>query len=86
LADDFLFSIGFLLVLGGFAVGILAFFIAVLRSVKGSRSVRGGGVVMIGPIPIVFGTDKESSRIVMLLAIALTSLAVLLSLVPILWR
>ncbi|NIQ06235.1 MAG: DUF131 domain-containing protein, partial [Candidatus Korarchaeota archaeon] len=32
---------------------------------------RGGGAVIIGPFPIVFGTDKESVRTLLLLSIAL---------------
>lgn len=33
--------------------------------------VKGAGVLLIGPIPIVFGTDKRSAIIAILLAIAL---------------
>ncbi len=40
--------------------------------------IRGGGVVMIGPIPVVFGTDKKYVLIAMLMAILLMVLAILL--------
>jgi len=86
LADNTIFSIGLLLVLAGFAVGVLALVIAILKSARGTGKPRGGGLVMIGPVPIVFGTDRESTKILMLLGIAMMVLFVVLSLLPILWR
>jgi uncharacterized protein (TIGR00304 family) len=38
---------------------------------------KGGGVIMIGPIPIIFGSDKESAKIVIILAIILMLLSLL---------
>jgi uncharacterized protein (TIGR00304 family) len=86
LADNFLFNIGLLLALVGFGVGILAIFVAILRSAGATGQVRGGGVVMIGPVPIVFGTDKESVRILILLGIVLTIILLLLTVIPRVWR
>jgi uncharacterized protein (TIGR00304 family) len=86
LADNLLFNIGLLLALAGFALAIVAIFVAILRSAKGTRQVRGGGVVMIGPVPIVFGTDKESVRILILLGIVLMIVMLLFSLLPVVWR
>lgn len=86
MADSFLFNIGLLLGLAGFALAIVAIFVAILRSARGTGKVRGGGVVMIGPVPIVFGTDKESARTLILLAIVLMIVLLLFSLLPIVWR
>ena len=86
LADNLLFNIGLLLALVGFAVGIVAFFVAILRSTRGSGQVRGGGVVMIGPVPIMFGTDKQSARILMLLGIVLMIILLLFTVLPMVWR
>jgi len=86
LADNLLYSIGFLLVLAGFGVAILAFIVAILKSARGGGRARGGGVVMIGPVPIIFGTDKESVRVLVALAIVLMIVFVALTLLPILWR
>lgn len=86
LAENLLFNIGLLLAIAGFALAIAAIFVAILRSSKGAGRARGGGVVMIGPVPIVFGTDKESTRILMLLGIVLMIVLLLLSLLPIVWR
>lgn len=41
------------------------------------ESIKGGAVVMIGPIPIVFGSDKKYAMIAMILAIALMLLAII---------
>ena len=41
------------------------------------RRVKGGGVVLIGPMPIVFGTDKKYALILMVLAIVLMLLAII---------
>jgi len=46
---------------------------------EGSKTiVKVGGVIFIGPIPIVFGSDKRFAVIVILLAIVLMLLALLL--------
>ena len=86
MTDNFLFNIGLLLGLAGFVLAIVAIFVAILRSAKGTGKVRGGGVVMIGPVPIVFGTDKESVRILMLLGIVLMAVLLLFSLLSVVWR
>ena len=86
MVDSFLFNIGLLLALAGFALAIAAIFVAILRSARGTGKVRGGGVVMIGPVPIVFGTDKESVRILTLLGIVLMIVLLLFSLLPVMWR
>lgn len=86
LADNFLFSIGLLLVIAGFMIGILALIIAVARSMRRGGKMRGGGVIMIGPVPIMFGTDKESTRMLVLLGIVLMVVFIVLTMLPVLWR
>lgn len=86
MADNFLFNIGLLLGLAGFALAIIAIFITILKSARGTGQTRGGGIVMIGPVPIVFGTDKQSARILMLLGIVLMIVLLLFSLFSSVWR
>jgi uncharacterized protein (TIGR00304 family) len=69
---------GFLLVLVGFGVMVAAMLSQGKR--EGSQ-VRGGGVVMIGPVPIIFGSDMKWASVAIVLAIILILLVVLLSLV-----
>lgn len=41
------------------------------------EKIKGGGVILIGPIPIVFGTDKRYAIIAIILTIALMLLAII---------
>jgi len=68
-----LISLGTALVLLGFVIIALALFLACFRRGEGI-SVSGGGAVIIGFIPIVFGTDKKALRMVLSLSIMLTLL------------
>jgi uncharacterized protein (TIGR00304 family) len=68
-----LYSVGFALILVGVFIIALAVILFSVRS-AGKNKIRGGGVVMIGPIPIIFGTDKKSLRTIVSLSLALTIL------------
>jgi len=60
-------------------VGVLLIIVAViLLSVSGAGKgdVKGGGAIIIGPVPIIFGTDKKSLKTVLLLSLALTVMLV----------
>jgi uncharacterized protein (TIGR00304 family) len=50
------------------------------QEVKGGH-VEGGGVVIIGPIPIVFGSDKKTVKSLLVLSIVLTVLVLVATLV-----
>lgn len=69
-------------------VGVILIVVALVRASMGGKSgdsrVRGAGVIMIGPIPIVFGTDKNSVKAVLVLALAL-SVVVLVTFVVYYW-
>ena len=86
MADNLLFNIGLLVAVGGVVLAIVAIFGAILKSARGTGQIRGGGVIMIGPVPIVFGTDKESARMLILLGIVLMIVLLLFSLLQIVWR
>jgi uncharacterized protein (TIGR00304 family) len=78
-ADQSLWSIGFGLILLGFALAFIAMIWLVLSGRKGGGSkVKGGGAIIIGPIPIIFGTDKESVKVILILSIALVALLLVL--------
>ncbi len=81
----FLIALGIvLIILGFFLVAI-----GMMRSVRESASleergqetrevkVKGGGVILIGPVPVVFGTDKRYALLLMILAIMLMLLAII---------
>lgn len=81
----FFMGIGFMLIILGFF--LLAF--GMMRTAKESvergipvsqetkeEKVKGGGVILIGPVPVVFGTDKKYAMLLMILAIVLMLLAI----------
>jgi uncharacterized protein (TIGR00304 family) len=45
---------------------------------KVESKVKGGGVIMLGPIPIIFGSDNESAKTAAILAIILMILSLLI--------
>ena len=67
------------MILAGFVVVFVAALLLFFKALRGKGRVRGGGVVMIGPIPIVFGTDKESVKTLLLLSIALIAFVLILT-------
>lgn len=78
--DNAVFGVGFALI----AVGvILVFLVIILASRKNIEKgkTQAAGVIMIGPIPIIFGTDKEAVKTVVILALALTVLLIVLMII-----
>ncbi|ALM76156.1 hypothetical protein TBCH5v1_2260 [Thermococcus barophilus] len=74
---------GELLIIAGIAmifIGFLLVFIGTLMTAAGGEAeVEGGGVIMIGPIPIVFGTQRGAT-LAMILAIILMLLWIFMAL------
>lgn len=80
MAEQLLWNVGVSLIFIGFAIAFTAVFWLVLSSVKGGKGkVKGGGAIIIGLIPIIFGTDKESVKIILLLLIILVALLLILT-------
>ena len=72
MSEQPLWVIGLTLIFSGFAIIFIAFILLFSKGVKGRRSkLKSGGVVIIGPIPIIFGTDKKSVITVLGLSIIL---------------
>jgi len=64
-------------------IGIIIIVAAIiLASMNGAKKgkVRGAGIIMIGPIPIVFGTDKKSVKNILVLALAITIMVLIITL------
>ena len=83
-------TLGFLLVF----IGILVILAGMLSMVyqtwktggegmeKPETGVRGGGVIMIGPLHIIFGSDVTTLKPIMILAVVLMVIAVILFFLP----
>ena len=74
------YAIGITLVVVGVIVIVAAIILASIGSAKKGK-VHGGGVIMIGPIPIIFGTDKKSVKSVLALALSLTIVVLIITVV-----
>ena len=82
MADLALFyAVGIALVIVGVVVIVVAIIRASTGSSKEAGRVRGAGVIMIGPIPIIFGTDKKSVKTVLALALSLSIVVLIILLV-----
>jgi uncharacterized protein (TIGR00304 family) len=77
------YAVGATLIAVGIITVVLAIIIASTRG-TGKGKVKAAGVIMIGPVPIIFGTDKKSVKAVLALALALT-IAVIIAMVTYYW-
>lgn len=74
-------TLGFMFILMGLIVIFVAMVLLLFSSTNGEKKVKGGGVIIIGPFPIVFGTDRKSVKIILVLSIILTVFVLLVSIV-----
>jgi uncharacterized protein (TIGR00304 family) len=65
---------GLVIIIIGFAIAFLSITITVARS---GHKTKGADIILIGPIPIIFGTDKESVRILLVLTVVVIALMIL---------
>ncbi len=76
ISADLLFNIGIALI-------ILGFIIIIFGLLASSRSgVRGGGIILIGPFPIVFGTDRATLKWMLPLIIIAIALFIIFMVLP----
>lgn len=73
------------LILGGIVLVLVGIGVIAVSMLAEGRSagaeVKGGGVVMIGPVPVIFGSDARWASLAMALAIILILLTLALNLV-----
>ena len=82
---EMLYGLGISLVFAGILIILVAVVLLFVSGIRASGSekgkVKGGGAIIIGPFPIVFGTDKESIKTVLLLSIVLTILLAIITVI-----
>jgi len=78
---EMLFGLGFALIFAGILITLIAVILLFVSSVRAKGEVKGGGVIIVGPFPIIFGTDKESIKTVLLLSITLTILLAIVTVI-----
>ena len=67
---------GMALIFIGILVIVLGTLIMALRSGKEDLKIEGGGIVFIGPIPIIWGTTKAITKAMLILALVITVLLI----------
>ena len=70
-----IYALGIALIFLGVLIIVVAVILLFVSCAK-KGAVKGGGAIMIGPVPIVFGTDLKSLKTVLLLSLMLTVLLV----------
>lgn len=70
-----------LLILAGFLLVFIAFFMELMKALKRKdvEVEKHGGVVMIGPVPIILASDPKTAKMLLVLAIILTLVLILLT-------
>ena len=65
------------------AVGVIVILAVIVLASTGSKKgkVHGAGIIMIGPIPIIFGTDKKSVKSLVALALSLTIVVLIITII-----
>ena len=71
------YSLGFVLIASGIIVVVTAIILFSKSSTKKGR-IRSAGIIMVGPIPIIFGTDKKSVKTVLTLTLTLIIIALII--------
>lgn len=62
-------EIGISLILLGIVLIFVSILLSLLMSLGKERKVRGGGIVIIGPLPILLASDREMARLAFLLTL-----------------
>ncbi len=76
--DETLIMAGFVLMIIGIAIIFIGFMhMAFSQTSKKEGRVEAGGVVMIGPIPIAFGTSSKALLYSMILAVVLIIISII---------
>jgi len=78
---EMLFGLGIALIFAGILITLIAVILLFVSNVREKRKVKGGGAIIIGPFPIIFGTNKESIKTVLLLSIMLTILLAIVTVI-----
>ena len=82
-----LISLSFLLMAVAFLLILLGMLLLFLQSMKEGEKgrIEGGGVLVIGPFPVVFGTNQRIARDLMIIALIFMVAVVLLFMLMLRW-
>ena len=69
-------AVGIVLTVAGFVVAMAAILVNLKR--HGEGQARGGAVVIVGVFPMMFRTDRQSAKILLILSIVLVAVLTIL--------
>lgn len=70
-----LYSLGIALVFMGVLIMVIAVVLLIISGAEKGK-VKSGGAVIIGPVPIIFGTNQKIIKTILLLSLGLTAMIV----------
>lgn len=68
----------------GFLIIVIGMLVMMLAAFKAAERVKGGGVIVIGPFPIAFGSTENIAKIMMVVGIIIALMFIAFSLFV--WR
>ena len=77
-----LYGLGIAIILTGILIILASILLLVISNIRsGGGKGKAGGAIVIGPIPIIFGTDKKSVKTILILSILLTTLLIIVTII-----
>ena len=76
------------IILAGFIISLIGLLLIVLSLISGEREeerVEGGGVLIVGPLPIVFGSSRKAALIAAIIGVIMIVIVLALTLVMAWW-
>jgi uncharacterized protein (TIGR00304 family) len=76
------------IILAGFIISLIGLLLIVLSLISGEREgerVEGGGVLIVGPLPIVFGSSRKAALIAAIIGVIMIVIVLALTLVIAWW-
>ncbi len=70
-----LYTFGFALILVGIAIFMVAAILISARNTKKGNA-KAAGVIIVGLVPIIFGSDKKDVKTILALSISLTAILI----------
>jgi uncharacterized protein (TIGR00304 family) len=71
-----LYGVGFGLLFAGILALIAAIILIAAKQARNTKT-KTAGIIIIGPVPIIFGSDKKTVKTLLTLSVALTAVLVM---------
>jgi len=82
ISSSILFIIGYFLIFLGIMIIFITIFLFFFKSIKGKTETKGGGIIFIGPFPVIFGTDIGIAKWLVVIALIIVLILLIITLIP----